>query len=891
MKINQLQLPIKAEKTLRVLLIFILVSIASFTSAQTTYYWVGGATGNINAGANWSTTSGGIAGTGTITLSSTTTLIFDANSVASVTVTNNGGNPASLAKLHIKGGRNVSIIPPTNSTGITINGVASDALLIEANSSLTIQGGVLNTQTLTLANTTGITADISGKLTLANDNSFFHRNANATVIFRNGSEYFHNRSVGTGTGVIIPTATWQDGSTCRVTRPHAQFQPSFKQNFFNLILEQTGTATGQFNMSSTTKPDAIRGTFTINSTGSGYIVIGPSLTLDVGNLVINDGTFVLNASSSTSGTVLNVGGNCTINGGQFIGSTNSSRVSIVNIEGSLIRNSGDFWAYNVTTTSGAGYTEINFTNTSGANNSSVLKLQNSLNRYQCKWDINIASGRKITLESDIEIGTGNTSGKAFQLFNVANGATLDLGTYIIKNGSGAFSPGYDPRFTLNSGATLITAHPDGITTTATGTAGSVQVTGTRTYNAAANYEYNGSVVQNTGNGLTAANHLTINNTHSGGVTLSNNCSVSGQLRLYDGKFNTGACNSTTTSSTLLTLTSTASSVGASNNSFVNGVMRKTGNTAFTFPVGWGNTVGDTAIYAPAGIAAPSVVTDQFGACYLYKNPRVQIGNVLAPTLHHISLCEYWHLNRTSGTSNVAVDLSWDARSCGVDNLSELRVARWNGSLWANEGNTGTTGSTSAGTITSNSISTFSPFTLSSITVNNPLPVKFAYFEALKVERTAHLNWGTATENNNHNFQVLRSKDLNTWESIATVLGAGNSSIPIDYSVIDSDPYYGVNYYKIKQVDFNGDFEYSMIKSVSFLDDLLVVPNPSTGHFMLVGLEKDKLNQIQLYNALGKTIYEVETKSETFTFNDDTLSAGVYFITINKDTQIKFTILK
>jgi len=106
-------------------------------------------------------------------------------------------------------------------------------------------------------------------------------------------------------------------------------------------------------------------------------------------------------------------------------------------------------------------------------------------------------------------------------FAVANGSTLDVGTSVIT-GSGTF--------TLNSGASLITANANGITSS--GASGSIQVTGTRTYNSGANYTYNGTVAQATGNGLTGANNLTINN--SAGVTFSGGVTVSGVVTQTSG---------------------------------------------------------------------------------------------------------------------------------------------------------------------------------------------------------------------------------------------------------------------------------------------------------------------------------------------------------------------
>ena len=113
-------------------------------------------------------------------------------------------------------------------------------------------------------------------------------------------------------------------------------------------------------------------------------------------------------------------------------------------------------------------------------------------------------------------------------FTVNSGATLLMGTSLVGNGSnGTFQlPPAGP-----SASAIHWASPR------SGTNGNVRVSGTRTYNAAANYIYNGTVAQVTGNGLVTANNLTINN--SAGVTLSNSATVNGILNLTSGDLSTG----------------------------------------------------------------------------------------------------------------------------------------------------------------------------------------------------------------------------------------------------------------------------------------------------------------------------------------------------------------
>ncbi len=75
-----------------------------------------------------------------------------------------------------------------------------------------------------------------------------------------------------------------------------------------------------------------------------------------------------------------------------------------------------------------------------------------------------------------------------------------------------------------------------------------------------------------------------------------------------------------------------------------------------------------------------------------------------------------------------------------------------------------------------------------------------------------LFWITESENNNDYFDVERSIDGIDFKKIGTVKGAGNTDHQTQYFTMDEDPFTGVNYYRLKQVDFNGEFEYSESKT-------------------------------------------------------------------------------
>ncbi|GAB3202567.1 hypothetical protein ABID22_002699 [Pontibacter aydingkolensis] len=111
----------------------------------------------------------------------------------------------------------------------------------------------------------------------------------------------------------------------------------------------------------------------------------------------------------------------------------------------------------------------------------------------------------------------------------------------------------------------------------------------------------------------------------------------------------------------------------------------------------------------------------------------------------------------------------------------------------------------------------------------PLAVELTSFTGLPTQNGITLNWSTASEENNSHFEVERSADGQAFEQIAKVNGNGNSSIAINYTYLDINPLQGTNYYRLKQVDYDGQFEYS--KTIAVSNDratamqVTMAPNP------------------------------------------------------------------
>ncbi len=91
--------------------------------------------------------------------------------------------------------------------------------------------------------------------------------------------------------------------------------------------------------------------------------------------------------------------------------------------------------------------------------------------------------------------------------------------------------------------------------------------------------------------------------------------------------------------------------------------------------------------------------------------------------------------------------------------------------------------------------------------NSPLPIELLYFKATPASGQVVLEWATATEINNEYFTIERSIDGVNWDVISFETGAGNSNYTLNYSFTDEFPAEGVSYYRLKQTDFDGKFEY------------------------------------------------------------------------------------
>jgi hypothetical protein len=161
----------------------------------------------------------------------------------------------------------------------------------------------------------------------------------------------------------------------------------------------------------------------------------------------------------------------------------------------------------------------------------------------------------------------------------------------------------------------------------------------------------------------------------------------------------------------------------------------------------------------------------------------------------------------------------------------------------------------------------------------PLSVRLTAFSAsIYSYNNVHLYWTTANEQNNSGFDVQRSMDQLHFETIGFVSGVVNSTDRTDYFFPDKTPWPGQYYYRLKQIDIDGRYEYSKIISVKVVTkNIQVSPNPATRIVKISGVRASEIKLVKLINSAGILVKSV--KPEGLTIDISELASGVYILNI------------
>jgi hypothetical protein len=168
----------------------------------------------------------------------------------------------------------------------------------------------------------------------------------------------------------------------------------------------------------------------------------------------------------------------------------------------------------------------------------------------------------------------------------------------------------------------------------------------------------------------------------------------------------------------------------------------------------------------------------------------------------------------------------------------------------------------------------------SLSLSTALPVTLISFKATLNERQqATLKWATASEFNNDFFEIERSKNATDFESLGKIVGRGTVQGQNDYTFTDEVPLKGINYYRLKQVDYDGQFSYSRLSSVIKDGDgtISLFPNPTANVLKINFEDADQIENVTFYNAFGRVVKTVSGKQDKYEVAD--LPTGKYILQI------------
>ncbi|MCC5929711.1 MAG: T9SS type A sorting domain-containing protein [Cyclobacteriaceae bacterium] len=416
-----------------------------------------------------------------------------------------------------------------------------------------------------------------------------------------------------------------------------------------------------------------------------------------------------------------------------------------------------------------------------------------------------------------------------------------------------------------------------------------------------NLVMNGNSAQNIQGQAMTFRSLTVNN--SAGVTISlatgsNGFTVEQALTITAGRINTtGSDNSSN-----FRLNGAVSINGSGANRFINGpvqVLNLGTGSAYMVPVGNGSRFGPVHIN-------PSCASQTWTITYRSANPTTAPG--LGPSLDpaflalnptaNISLNEYWIIDGPSCNANIT--LRWDESSNVGDNelaWEQLVIMRWvqASSHWS------PVSSTPSHNFIASTISDQVPFSTNYLTLGspnadvNPLPVELISFSARYRDSKVILNWATATEINNDGFEIEHSQNGTAFETLGWVPGNGNSKDRIDYHFIHDNPFIGVNYYRLKQYDYDGAFEYSPLVMVNVQPDargkILVKlwPNPvENGELnLLVEFEEPESHILmEIISLDGQVMHTANLQANRIGFTESKVAGlsllrqGIYLVRLS-----------
>ncbi|MES2380609.1 MAG: T9SS type A sorting domain-containing protein [Bacteroidota bacterium] len=300
-------------------------------------------------------------------------------------------------------------------------------------------------------------------------------------------------------------------------------------------------------------------------------------------------------------------------------------------------------------------------------------------------------------------------------------------------------------------------------------------------------------------------------------------------------------------------------------------------------------IGTSAYYRPVSIeytSAPSVGGNLL-AEFIPNNPGIS-GLPLFELPVFISTAStdgYWRITNTGITGGLLTSTVTASGFNGINDYTQLKLIARTGTNWTNPGTSQTnSGSNSAPILSRTGLSNNTwEFGVGGDLSTNPLPVKLINFAANNTGTSVQLNWETSAEINNSHFEIER-KTNNGWKTIGEIKGNGTSTTVNKYLFIDNQLNFLDNqiiFYRLKQIDYNGSFEYSNILSISLNTEktfITVYPVPLQNKLSVNINSEETVLSLSLIDINGKEVaYSNSNNIDLYSINN-----GIYFIKVISD---------
>jgi hypothetical protein len=360
--------------------------------------------------------------------------------------------------------------------------------------------------------------------------------------------------------------------------------------------------------------------------------------------------------------------------------------------------------------------------------------------------------------------------------------------------------------------------------------------------------FNGTGTQQIATSGLVFNNVTINKT-TGDVQLLTPITVNSALTLTRGDLVIGSFN--------LVLAAGASVTGGTTISYIqtNSAGQVVQNVSSTglrnFPV------GDATVFTPVSVDLTS------GSFAIGAQLRVRVVNGIEPNIPNVAISRYWIVEQSGITAPVyTINYRYDDSDLDLGGTNEIdwEPARWNGTVVTKGGVDDLNDATN--TVNWVGLNSFGAFSVASPT---SLPIELKEFTGRQQGEVNVLNWVTLSELNNDRFEIQRSSDGAEFEIIGVVNGQGTTNRISRYEFTDLNPLTGRNYYRLRQVDFDGKSSFSKVILITLSDLNIFVtisPNPVSHQARIVisGLSAGVTSWLEVCDLNGKIIRSVELVS-------------------------------